>query len=540
MSAVPVVIVGAGPTGLTAATLLGQYGVECLVLDRWESVYPQPRAVHLDDEIYRVLARMGVAEQFAAITRACHGLRLLDRNMRVLAEFRRGTATGPHGYPEANMFDQPVLEQILRANLRRYETVTIRGNVEVTGIDQDGAGRVRLEVTDRVCGRSDSILAEYVLGCDGANSLTRATIGACLQDLHLEQRWLVVDVDTDADLAEWEGVHQLCDPRRAGTYMRVGPTRYRWEFRLRPGEVADDFRDPAWLHPLISPWTKDIPVDRLQLVRVAEYTFRARLADRWRDGQVFLLGDAAHLTPPFIGQGMGAGMRDAANLAWKLAGVLDGTLPERVLDTYQAERKPHARALIRLATFVGIAMTEGGDLGNLLRRMVAPRLRLVPGVSRLVLSSETPALHGGELADRRRLGRFLGRSLTGRLCPNAVLEDGRRFDDTARGRFAVVTTADASPEQRAAVEGRGGVLVCARPGTPLHRWLRRGHATTAIVRPDATVLRAGRDLPALCEALPHFAPHRRPATAGAPQPQVHPRIAEGVPGAAVEGAAVQE
>ena len=530
MSTVPVVIVGAGPTGLTAATLLGQYGVECLVLDRWESVYPQPRAVHLDDEIYRVLARMGVAEQFAAITRPCHGLRLLDRDMRVLAEFRRGTATGRHGYPEANMFDQPVLEAILRANLDRHETVTVRGNSEVTGIDQDGAGRVRVEVTDRVTGRSDSILAEYVLGCDGANSLTRATIGACLQDLHLEQRWLVVDVATDADLAEWEGVHQLCNPHRAGTYMRVGPTRYRWEFRLRPGESVDDYRDPARLHPLISPWTRDIPVERLRLVRLAEYTFRARLADRWRDGRVFLLGDAAHLTPPFIGQGMGAGMRDAANLAWKLAGVLDGTLPERVLDTYQAERKPHAHALIRLATFVGMAMTEGGELGNLLRRLVAPRLRLVPRVSRLVLSSETPALRGGELVVRPRLRR----SLAGRLCPNAALEDGRRLDDLAGGRFAVVATAGGSPEQRAEIEGRGGVLVSARPGNPLHRWLRRGHATAAIVRPDGTVLRAGPDLSALCAALPHLTPDHRHVTADVAQGPARAFSVEGVPGAAVE------
>ena len=504
MGAVPVVIVGAGPTGLTAATLLGQYGVECLVLDRWESVYPQPRAVHLDDEVYRVLARMGVAEQVAAISWPCHGLRLLGRDLRVLAEFRRGTGAGRHGYPEANMFDQPVLESILRANLARHASVAVRGDSEVTDVIQDGAGQVRVEVTDRVTGRDESILAEYVLGCDGANSLIRATIGACLQDLHFEQRWLVVDVDTNADLAQWEGVHQLCDPRRAGTYMRVGATRYRWELRLRPMESADDFRDMGRLHPLISPWTGDVPLDQLRLVRLAEYTFRARLADRWRDRRVFLLGDAAHLTPPFIGQGMAAGVRDAANLAWKLAGVLDGSFPEQVLDTYQAERNPHARALIRLARLVGMAMTEGGEMGNLLRRLVAPRLRLVPGVSRLVLSSETPRLRRGELVIRPRLRR----SPAGRLCPNAVLEDGRRFDDVAGGRFAVVAATGASPDQRAGVARRGGVLVPARPGTSLHRWLRRGHATSAIVRPDGTVQRAGRDLSALCAGLPRFTPDR--------------------------------
>lgn len=376
-----VVIVGAGPTGLTAATLLAQYGVECLVFDRWESIYPQPRAVHLDDEIYRLLARIGVAEEFAAISWPCEGLRLVDKNLRVLAEFRRGADRGRHGYPEANMFDQPELESILRANLTRRSGVTIRGNAEVTGLTQD-SGTVRVDVTDRVTGRQEEIRADYVLGCDGANSLVRASIGASLRDLTFAQRWLVVDVATDADLAQWEGVHQVCDPVRAATYMRIGDRRYRWEFRLTPGETADDYRDSAQLHPLISPWTKDVPVERLEIVRAAEYTFRAQVADRWRDRRVFLLGDAAHLTPPFIGQGLGAGLRDAANLAWKLAAVLAGSLPETVLHTYQTEREPHARALIRLAKLVGTLMTEGGELGNVLRGVLAPRLHLLARVGR--------------------------------------------------------------------------------------------------------------------------------------------------------------
>ena len=141
-----------------------------------------------------------------------------------------------------------------------------------------------------------------------------------MRDLKFEQRWLVVDVATDADLHQWEGVHQVCDPARAGTYMRIGETRYRWEFRLLAGESAEDFRTLAALRSLIEPWTAGVSDDRLDLLRVAEYTFRAQIADRWRRGNVFLLGDAAHLTPPFVGQGMGAGLRDAMNLAWKLAG----------------------------------------------------------------------------------------------------------------------------------------------------------------------------------------------------------------------------
>jgi 3-(3-hydroxy-phenyl)propionate hydroxylase len=326
-----------------------------------------------------------------------------------------------------------------------------------------------------------------VLGCDGANSAVRSWIGSTMRDLKFSQRWLVVDVATTAELAEWEGVHQLCDPVRAGTYMRVGKTRHRWEFRLLPGETADDYKDLRRLHTLISPWTKHIPVDQLEIVRIADYTFRAQVADRWRDRRVFLLGDAAHLTPPFIGQGMGAGLRDALNLAWKLAGVLDRTLPETVLDTYQAERKPHVRTMIRLAKLMGFAMTGGGEPGNLVRRVIAPRVHLLPGLSARVTDSSTPALCQSALVLRPRLRR----SLAGTLCPNAPLGDGRRFDDVAAGRFALVTTTEPATAQRAELERRGVVLVQVAPDSDLHGWLAHGRACAAIVRPDGTVLHTG-------------------------------------------------
>ncbi|WP_262286344.1 bifunctional 3-(3-hydroxy-phenyl)propionate/3-hydroxycinnamic acid hydroxylase [Micromonospora sp. MA102] len=490
-------IVGAGPTGLTAATLLAQYGVECLVLDRWESIYPQPRAVALDDEVHRILARLGLRDAFAAISRPHRGLRLLDRNMRVLAEFPRGTAPGRHGYPQGSMFDQPELEAILRRNLQRFGTVTLRGNAEVTALTQDSGG-VRVDVTDTATGEPGSVRAAYVLGCDGANSLTRASIGATMRDLGFTQRWLVIDVATEADLGQWEGVHQLSDPARAGTYMRIGRTRYRWEFQLSPGETADDYRDMARLHPLISRWTGDIPVAELKIIRVAEYTFRAQVADRWRDRRVFLLGDAAHLTPPFIGQGLCAGLRDAMNLAWKLAGVLRGTLAETALDTYQIERGQHARAMIKLARLIGTAMTAGGEWGNVIRRAVAPRLHLVPGLTDLATDSRTPPLRRSDLVVRPRLRR----GLAGGLCPNAIIDGDRRFDDVAAGRFAIVTSTELSTALRADIERHGAVLIVASPGSALHRWLRTGAARAAVVRPDGTVLHAGRRLlPQMIDAV---------------------------------------
>jgi 3-(3-hydroxy-phenyl)propionate hydroxylase len=493
----PVIIVGAGPTGLTAATLLAQSGVECLVLDRWEAVYPQPRAVHLDDEVYRTLARLGLGDALAAISRPCRGLRLVDKDMRVLAELRRDTDRGRHGYPQANMFDQPELERLLRDNLSRYPTATIRGGVEVTALTQDGDGPVRVELTDRATGTPDTLLADYVLGCDGANSIARAAIGSTMRDLRFEQRWLVVDVATTAGLAAWDGVHQVCDTDRAATYMRVGATRYRWEFRLKPGETGDDFREITRLHPLIAPWTTSTPVEELEIVRIAEYVFRAQVADRWRDRRIFLLGDAAHLTPPFIGQGMGAGVRDAANLAWKLAGVLHGTLPGSVLDTYETERKPHARTMIRRAKLVGTAMTAGGRLGNLLRRVVAPQLHQLPGLQQHILDGESPRLGRSALVIRPRLRR----TPAGRLCPNPTLGH-RRFDELAAGRLAVVTAMNPTIRQQARIERSGAVVVEAPAGTPLGTWLEESRADAAIVRPDGTVLHAGRSLTALCAALP--------------------------------------
>lgn len=499
---VPVVIVGAGPTGITAATLLAQHGIRCLVLERWDDVYPQPRAVHLDDEVRRILARLGINDEFAAISRPALGLRLLDPEFGVLAQFNRDPAESVHGFPQANMFDQPEFEALLRRNLKNFPGAVMRGNSEVTDVTQTEVGRLRVTFADRATGEGHVVDADYVLGCDGANSVVRSAIGAAMDDLHFEQRWLVVDVATDVDLNQWDGVYQVCSPVRAATYMRIGATRYRWEFRLLPGETADDYRSCAALRSLISPWVGDVADEDLELVRVAEYTFRAQLANRWRDRNVFLLGDAAHLTPPFIGQGMGAGLRDAMNLAWKLAGVLGEDLPEEVLETYEQERKPHARALIALALGMGWAMTAGGGIGDAIRRTVVPRLHLVPGMRGRIVNSRTPALRRSALVVKSRLRR----DLAGTLCPNPVLDNGARFDNVVGNRFALITSLPLTRGQRIELDHRGAVVLSVKPGCELDRWLRRGRATAAIVRPDRTVMRAGRDTAALCNALLYFCP----------------------------------
>lgn len=498
----PVVIVGAGPVGVTAATLLAQYGIRSLILDRWAGVYPQPRAVHLDDEVYRILGRLGIADEFAAISRPGLGLRLLDPNLQVLAEFRRDPARSRHGHPEANMFDQPVFEALLRANLTRHRNARLRGDAEVIDIADLADGRSRIRFRDRRDNTEHTVDGDWVLGCDGANSLVRRHIGATMRNLRFEQRWLVIDVDAAVHLRQWGGVHQVCNPQRAGTFMQVGDSRYRWEFRLLTGESADDFRTLAELRPLIGPWLGSAPDSDLRVIRVAEYTFRAQVADRWRRANSFLLGDAAHLTPPFIGQGLCAGLRDAMNLGWKLAGVINGHLPADALESYQRERKPHARAMIALALAIGHTMTAGGRAGDALRRAVIPRVHHIPGLAARLVDSTTPPLRGSAFVDRGRTKRR--RSIVGYLCPNAPTPDGARFDALAGTGFSIVTAIPPTPEQTSVIERRHAVAYYAEPASPLADWLAAGNAQAAIIRPDFTVMRAGQDLSELCADLPPF------------------------------------
>ncbi|OBF23234.1 3-(3-hydroxyphenyl)propionate hydroxylase [Mycobacterium kubicae] len=522
---VPVAVVGGGPTGVTVATLLAQYGVDTLVLDRWPQVYAQPRAVHLDDEVHRILARLGVAAEFAKISRAAHGLRLVERDLSVLIQFERDTAMTRNGFPAASMFDQPELEHLLRRNLARHPHARFRGGVEVLDITTAAAVRpLRLKVRDRSSGAESVITADYVLGCDGANSMVRTAIGATMRNLRFDQRWLVVDITTTVDLNQWEGVHQVCDAGRAGTYMRIGPRRYRWEFALLEHESADDYTTLAALRPLIGPWTRHVADADMQIMRVAEYTFRAQIADRWRHGNLFLLGDAAHLTPPFIGQGLGAGLRDAMNLAWKIAGVHHGDLPPEVLDSYETERRPHARAMITLALNVGRAMTAGGRLGTAIRRLLLPRLHLVPGLRAKVTDSETPPLRRSLLIKRT----LFTRRITGRLCPNALLDRGRRLDDELDQGFGLVSTVALTSAQREMVSARGARAVHASAGSELARWLNRHHVKAAVVRPDRTVMIAGRDVTTACRALPLFLLNHPGATSRTPVPPPHRAPRKGI------------
>ena len=475
---VTVLIVGAGPTGLVVAALLAQRGVATTVIDRRSGAYPLPRAVHLDDESMRVLQEVGVAGLLPS--RPGLGLRLVDRRLRTLAQFDRSPDAGRFGYPQANMVDQPELERLL------HEKVAVHRGVELVGL-ADGVATL----LDSTTGTTRTCIPSFVLGCDGAGSTVRALLGTGWRDLGFRERWLVVDASHARPLGTWDGVWQVCDPARASTYMQVGPDRYRWEFRLHDGESADDLD----LEELLRPWGVD---PHLEVRRSAEYVFRAGMATRWRQGTVLLLGDAAHLTPPFIGQGLGAGLRDAGNLAWKLAAVLDGA-PAELLDTYESERAPHAEALIRKAITVGWALTGGQDKAAVVRRTALAVLCRAPAVRSAVLDRGTPALRSGPLVGRSRNPR----SLAGQLLPQPQVDLDRELGDG----FALVVAGPVGAPLRAAARSLRAQEVTAT--AEMRRWLRGSSAV--LVRPDRVVLAAtdrrgalsrdGRRAVAACLAL---------------------------------------
>ncbi|MFI5297619.1 MAG: bifunctional 3-(3-hydroxy-phenyl)propionate/3-hydroxycinnamic acid hydroxylase [Polyangiales bacterium] len=340
---VDVVIVGYGPVGAAIAGLLGRYGVRTLVIDKLPDIWMAPRAIALDNEALRILQMVGLTD--GAFDRVV----IPHVRMRCphFGEFARINTSGKiDDHPKLVTFLQPDLERALRDHAERQPSVTARTGVELIRFTNESDGvAVVLRVSD---GTEATVRARYLVGADGASSPVRSAMGLEFQGETYGEDWLIVDavgVPNNIDHIEF-----LCDPDRPTPHMVAPRGRTRWEFMLKPGETRAQMESDSTIRRLLEPWAK---ADEIQIERKAVYRFHARVCTRFGKGRVFLAGDAAHVTPPFAGQGLVAGLRDAANLAWKLAWVVQGRASSAILDTYDQERRPHAAKMIALSKLMG-------------------------------------------------------------------------------------------------------------------------------------------------------------------------------------------
>jgi len=340
-----VLVVGAGPAGVTLGLLLARQGVRTIVIDKEADIYPLPRAAHIDHETMRTLQALGVADAIAATCRTSLRYDFLTKDGEVLMRFEGLDRVGSGGWPVGNMIHQPSVEAILRDSVRRQPGLQLRLSGRFLSFEeQDGCVAALIDSADGEV----TVRSRYMIGADGARSPVREAAGIELDDLQFDEQWLVIDTLVH-DYERLPDVNlQICDPARPTTCVLMGSGRHRWEFMLKPGETPEQMLNDAVIAELLKPWKVEGAVT---LERKVVYRFNAKVAKAWRKGRVFLAGDAAHLTPPFAGQGLCAGIRDAANLAWKLAAVIAGDASEGLLDDYQREREPHA--LIELAMMMG-------------------------------------------------------------------------------------------------------------------------------------------------------------------------------------------
>ena len=483
-----VVIVGRGPVGATLANLLGLCGVRTLVLEREARTYHLPRAVHFDDECMRVFQTIGLAEAIVPHVILSPGMLFLDANGKMLLDWSRPRTLTPMGWHLSYRFHQPDLEDVLIGGLARWPHVSLRSRCDVFALDQDETG-VRVRYEDLSNGRLCEVRTGYVIGCDGARSLVRRFIGSGMDDLGFHERWLVIDALLKRprdDLGDYSLQH--CDPARPATYVRGTGTRRRWEITVLPDEDSNDVAQPAKVWELLSRW---ITPDDAEIERASVYTFHSVIAQRWRNGRLLLAGDSAHQTPPFLGQGMCAGIRDAANLAWKLASVIEGGAAPDLLDTYQSERLPHVREFIELAIRLGgVINTKAIEAG-----LAAGEARENAPVK---LEVKKPLLGPGLVS--------AGLPLAGHLAPQFTLNDDSRSDDRTGYSHVLLVETAAALSSPLALSRAGIKVLSSDEAAAIAGWLRENGIIAALVRPDRYVRGTARSESELDRLIAAVAP----------------------------------
>lgn len=460
-----VAIIGYGPTGATLANLLGQYGIRVVVIEREADIYDLPRAVHFDDEIMRIFQSAGIADELLKKVRVNPGMRFVDAEGKLLLDWPRPAGIGPQGWNTSYRFHQPDLERILRSSASKMETVTTLCSHRVTSlVEHDNHVSLTVENNNGDGTETIEFQADFAVGCDGARSMLRTFMNVDMEDFGFHEKWLVVDVlltRSRPDLGDHSIQH--CDPDRSATYVRGPKNRRRWEISLGQQDQDLDFTDSMVIWSLLERW---ITPDDAELERHAVYEFRSVVAETWSRNRLFLAGDAAHQMPPFMGQGLCAGTRDAANLAWKLAACINDGAPPSLLDSYETERRPHVRQ------FVQMSMRLGGLINaSKTQEALAAAFPQADGSARL--KSLYPALGPGLGPD--------GQIDESPLSSQPVLSSGERLDDHIGLGPALLVNDLMGPID---LSGFEGVTLLASKEAAVNDYLTGENALALLLRPD--------------------------------------------------------
>ncbi|MCB1343467.1 MAG: bifunctional 3-(3-hydroxy-phenyl)propionate/3-hydroxycinnamic acid hydroxylase [Pseudooceanicola sp.] len=484
---IPVVIVGGGPTGLTTANLLATYGVDCILLEREAQPMNLPRAIVLDDEGARTVQTFDLHETYIAQMREAVGSRYYDDNGVCFAE--TGTGLRSYGFAKRHYMFQPEFETALREALTVRAPGTLRFGAEVTGIDHVPSGAV---VTVRDGDGEHHIRTRWVLACDGGRSPLREGLGIAMEGNTYEADWIVVDTLNDPDDTLFSKFH--CSEKRPAVSVPAPHGGRRYEFMLLPGETREQVLADDFLSGLMSPLRPWRPED---ILRRTVYTFHARIAARFREGRILLLGDAAHLTPPFAGQGMNAGLRDAHNVAWKVAAVELGGGDPAILDSYQDERRDPAWSMIQLAVAMGEIVMPVAPEKMVFRSLLLKALQPFPTVRDYLLQMRFKP------KPRYDRGLFLGletpefdASLVGEMLPQPVMQTASGdtlLDELLGPGFALIAqdaagyaALDAAPDDLCGLPlAKVHIGAEATPKDPaIARPLRTHRDQVLLVRPD--------------------------------------------------------
>lgn len=474
-----VAVIGLGPVGATLAALLGQKGLSVIAIEPDPNVYPLPRAAHFDHEIMRTFQALGVANAILPHTRVAPDYEFLTSNGQPMISFQRAGVTGASGWPQAFNFYQPGMELAMRSLLDSLDTVEVHYGSKFNAIVDNAPSGVLFEVVDNSSGAQGQIAARYLVGCDGAWSPVRDCIDGELFDYEFDEPWLVLDVVVP-DEARFPAKNlQFCNPERPTSFIHMGPGRLRWEFMLKPGEDPEVMKSAAAIDRLLAPWRK---LGELEVERCAVYRFHGLVAEQWRKESVLLAGDAAHQMPPFLGQGLCSGLRDAANLAWKIVAVLRDGANADLLDTYQTERNPHVRYVIEKAIEMGklVCTIDPGEADRRDRLMLAS-----PSVGKAIAM---PPISAGFI--------MAGTSSVGQIFPQAVSPDRALMLDDVLGPEAWLICRD--DRDVAAKSIRGLAIINIDRDIPailaeqVKAWLSAQSAEGVLVRADRYVFGTGQ------------------------------------------------